>query len=99
MRDFAAQLKPSSARSVWVGGSFSHLSLRVWRMDLVNALEMLGYFGFFWSFVLSRRRREAVLGRFRSAGPGTRCLMALEAIVSTAVGFILPLGLIWFAAT
>lgn len=67
-------------------------------MNLLDTLEMLGYFGFFWSFVLSRRRREAVLDRFRAAGTGIRCLMALEAIVSIAIGFILPLGLIWFVA-
>jgi hypothetical protein len=68
-------------------------------MDILDLLEGLGHFGFFWSFVLSRRRREAVLGRFRSAGPTMRCLMVLQAIVSTGVGFALPLGLIWFAAT
>lgn len=67
-------------------------------MDLLEGLELLGYFAAFWSFALSRRTRAAVLERFRAAGVGGRCSLAMHATMSLAVGLALPLSLVWFTA-
>ena len=51
-----------------------------------EAIELLGYFGSFWGFVLSRRARAAMLADWRQRGPGGRLAGLLEGAVATVVG-------------
>ena len=54
--------------------------------DAIDALETLWYFGSFWSFVLSRRARAAVLTEWRSRTRGARLLGLLEAALAALIG-------------
>jgi hypothetical protein len=51
-----------------------------------EAIEALGYFGSFWTFVFSRRFRTAVLADWRARGVGGKLAGLLEATVATVVG-------------
>jgi hypothetical protein len=51
-----------------------------------EALEAFWYFGSFWTFVLSRRAREAVLADSRGRGLGGKLAGILEGTVATVVG-------------
>ena len=51
-----------------------------------EALEAFWYFGSFWSFVLSRRAREAVLADWRKRSVAGKLAGGVEGAVATVVG-------------
>jgi len=51
-----------------------------------EVLEGFWYFGSFWSFVLSRRTREAAIAEWQKRGIAGRLAGILEAAVATVVG-------------
>jgi hypothetical protein len=62
-----------------------------------DSIEALGYFSGAWLFIFSKRFRNAWLEEFVGAGKIGRVFMTLDAGVSVALGFGLPIALLVWA--
>jgi hypothetical protein len=60
-----------------------------------EALEAAGYFTFFWLFLFNRRFRQARIAEWREGGSAERAFLIFEASVSTLIGAVLPMVLLW----
>lgn len=63
--------------------------------DVLGVLELLDYFIRPWRFVFSSYYRSECRRVWRESGWGSRLLLALEALISTGVGVVLPAWLIY----
>ena len=63
-----------------------------------DAIEITGYFSFFWLFVFSRRYRLLRAAEWREGGWLERLFIAFEASVSLLFGVGVPAVLLWFFA-
>lgn len=61
-----------------------------------DAIEITGYFSFFWLFVFSKRYRAMRVAEWREAGWLERLFIALEASVSVLFGVGIPAAVLWF---
>ena len=64
-----------------------------------EALEAAGYFTFFWLFLFNRRFREVRIAEWREGGSLERTFLIFEASVSTLIGAVLPMVLLWVMMT
>ena len=63
-----------------------------------DAIEIAGYFSFFWLFLFSRRYRALRAAEWREGGWLERVFVAFEAGVSVLFGVGVPAALLWFFA-
>jgi hypothetical protein len=61
--------------------------------DAADAIEFLGRFAIFWTFVFKRSYRRSVIREWKHAGRLTQALSVLDGMVTGVVG-LLPLVLI-----
>ncbi|MBD0321662.1 MAG: hypothetical protein ICV87_15105 [Gemmatimonadetes bacterium] len=64
-------------------------------MDILDLLELLGYFAAFWLFLVSRDFRRRHIAEFRQAGVVRRCVFVLDGMVATFCGLLPILVLAW----
>lgn len=64
-----------------------------------ETLEAAGYFTFFWLFLFNRRFREVRIAEWREGGWLERTFLVFEASVSTLIGAVLPMVLLWALIT
>ncbi len=61
-----------------------------------DAIEITGYFSFFWLFLFSRRYRVVRVAEWREGGWLERLFIAFEAAMSVLFGVGVPAALLWF---
>lgn len=59
-----------------------------------DAIDLVGYFAFFWLFLFSKKFRETRIADWRSGGLIERFFMTIESLISFLIGVILPIYLI-----
>jgi hypothetical protein len=64
-----------------------------------ESIEAAGYFSFFWLFLFNRSFREARIAEWRDGGWMERLFMLFEAGVSTLIGVVIPMVLLWMLLT
>jgi len=64
-----------------------------------ESIEVAGYFAFFWLFLFNRSFRQAHLAEWREGSRLERSLILFEAAVSTLIGAVLPVLLLWALVT
>lgn len=66
---------------------------------VTETFEAAGYLTFFWLFLFNRRFREVRIAEWREGGWLERAFLVFEASVSTLIGAVLPLVLLWAPIT
>ena len=62
---------------------------------ILEQIAVVGYFSFFWRFLLDRRFRDARLMEWRTSSAGDRFFMLFEAATCAFVGVGIPVLLLW----
>lgn len=61
---------------------------------MADSIEAIGYATSFWLFIFNKSFRSAIIADWKEAGISGKLFILLDALVATAIGFILPLGLL-----
>ena len=68
-------------------------------MAVSEGVEVAGYFTFFWLFLFSQRFRDARIEEWREGGWLERSGLLFEAAVSTLIGAVVPVLVLWALVT
>jgi hypothetical protein len=60
-----------------------------------ESIETAGYFTFFWLFLFNRTFRKVRIAEWQEGGWLERTFLVFEAGVSTLIGAVLPVALLW----
>jgi len=64
-------------------------------LDILDAINVFGYFASFWLFIFKNEFRRSCSGAWSRAGAGRRCLLGVEALVSFLCG-LGPFAFAWW---
>jgi hypothetical protein len=59
-----------------------------------DSFEAIGYAAGFWLFLFNRNFRSSIIADWKASGTSGKFFIILDALLSTAIGFILPLALL-----
>ena len=59
-----------------------------------DAIDLIGYFAFFWLFLFNRRFRESRVADWQAGGWIERFFMCTEAVISFVIGVVIPIYVI-----
>lgn len=61
---------------------------------MADSIEAIGYATGFWLFIFNKKFRSTIIADWKEAGISGKFFILLDALLSTAIGFILPLAIL-----
>lgn len=61
---------------------------------MADSIEAIGYATGFWRFIFNKKFRSTIIADWKAVGISGKFFILLDALLSTAIGFILPLGIL-----